>query len=117
MTRLLKKYPYRSVVMLAIILTVFFHQNIMAKTAVNTFEKPDFAYPKTVIKNAGQALKNAKDDNTRMLAAIQMVIADGQIDGTTPQRQLELLDSVGALMSPPYSNLMSLLEAQFLSDE
>lgn len=102
--------------MLAIILTVFFHQNIMAKTPVNTFEKPDFAYPKTVIKNAEQVLRNAKDDNTRMLAAIQMVIADGQIDGTKPQHQFALLDSVGALMSPPYSNLMSTLEAQFLSD-
>lgn len=102
--------------MVAILLTFFFNQNIIAKTTVNSFDKPDFAYPKTVIKNAEKVLKSAKDDNTRMLAAIQMVIADGQIDGTKPQRQYALLDSVDALMSPPYSNLMSILEALYLSD-
>lgn len=98
-------------------LLFFFLPSIGAekKKSDNTFEAPDFAFPKTVAANAAPELKKALRNNDGPLALqalIQTVIADNLISSDNAGRGARLIDSVAEKLPSPYSGLAYLLEAR-----
>lgn len=89
------------------------------KKAVNTFAKPDFAYPATVAANAEKAMEEAGkkgDAVQRMQAAVQIVLSRNSISrGNAPQMAL-MLDSLASVSATPYKELYLSLEAQLYSE-
>lgn len=84
-----------------------------------SFEKPDFAYPKSVLKEAESVLLEARRMNNPekiIQAAIQITISRNSISKDNADECIELLDSLSRNMEAPYRNIASLLEATLLQD-
>lgn len=86
---------------------------------VNSFASPDFAFPKTVEKNAAAKLDDAmknKDGLTALQAAIQLDVASGLIDGDSYKASLARFDSLANVLEAPYNSLALMLEATLYRD-
>lgn len=89
------------------------------KTRENSFMNPDFAFPKTVEKNAVMQLDVSlakKEYDNALLAAIQIDIANFLISETSMKESAERFDSLSKILPSPWSNLSLLLEAQIYSE-
>lgn len=90
-----------------------------AKKSVNTFNSPDFAFPKKVAANArpelAKALNNGKGDDA-LKALIQIVISENLISADNAGEGAVLIDSVAGKLSSPYSSLAYMLEARLYRD-
>lgn len=87
--------------------------------ATNSFATPDFAYPKTVDKNASAAYESALqkgDGATALLAAIQMCIAQNEIDKDSVEVSLRWFDDLSHCLPAPWSQLAMLLEAKLYAE-
>lgn len=88
-----------------------------AKT--NSFETPDFAYPKTVEKYAAAQMEKALksgDCVTALRAAIQTNIGRSLVSDDSYPRSLALYDSLSKVLPAPCSDLALLLEATLYRD-
>lgn len=86
---------------------------------VNTFNKPDFAFPKTVEMNARESLDKALqkgDCITALQAAIQIDIAGSLIDSERINSSISLIDSLANLFDSPYNSVALLLETRLYSE-
>lgn len=85
----------------------------------NTFDAPDFAFPRTVSKNAqtefDKAMKN-RDGIAALKAAIQLDVAESQISADTYAASIARFDSVARVLPAPWSNLSLMLEARLFSE-
>lgn len=85
----------------------------------NSFETPDFAYPKTVEKNAALQLEKALksgDGVMALRAAIQANIGRTLVSDDSYPRSLALYDSLSRVLPAPCSDLALLLEASLYRD-
>lgn len=76
---------------------------------------PDFAYPKTVIAEAEKKMREASLSGNGALcveAAVQIVIANGQISRESAPAMAQYLDSIAAGMPQPWQSVLYSLEAQ-----
>lgn len=87
---------------------------------VTSFDNPDFAFPRDVIKEASKVFEESMrsgDGERALKAAMQMDVADMRIShdsiGATIKRYQEVADKFGA----PWSNIACLLEAKALNKE
>ena len=79
-----------------------------------SFTSPDFAFPETVEKNAGERLREAlskKNGVEALQAGIQVVVARSLVSSSSFQQSVDMLDSVAGIMPQPYRSLFLLLEA------
>lgn len=84
------------------------------KSGTNTFQHPDFAYPRTVMANADVVLDGALKQNdylAALRAAMQKNVAVGQISTDSCQSQIALFEDLARKLPVPYSNLAVLMEA------
>lgn len=85
----------------------------------NSFASPDFAFPKTVEKNAAAKLDDAMKNNdglTALQAAIQLDVATGLVDGDSYAASLARFDSLANSLESPYNSLALMLEATLYRD-
>ena len=85
----------------------------------NTFAKPDFAFPKTVEKNALPKLEQAlarNDGEKAIKAAVQLTVARGLVSGDSYRQGLDLFSDLAARTKAPWSQLAMLLEARMYAD-
>ncbi|MDE6027200.1 MAG: hypothetical protein K2G23_03960 [Muribaculaceae bacterium] len=90
-----------------------------AKKNVSGFAEPDFAFPKTVTKDARAELDKAlraDDPGVALQALIQIVIADNLVSSDNAAQGGQLIDSVAVRLPDPYSGLAYLLEARLYRD-
>ena len=81
-------------------------------------QTPDFAFPKTVEKNAEAALSSAltaRKYPDALAEMMKVIIARELISKAYVSGAMSLCDSVGALMPQPYSGLADLIQASMLS--
>lgn len=86
------------------------------KTMPNTFANPDFAFPKDVKANAQSALRDALASGNSLdalRAAVQISVADNLVSRDSIAVSTALLANLSDQLPAPYSQLASLLEAQF----
>lgn len=79
-----------------------------------TFEKPDFAFPESVEKDAYPVFKKAlegKNSIVALKAAIQIAISRNLISTSSFNENVEMFDSLAKVLPNPYSSLAYLLEA------
>ena len=92
----------------------------VAKNKVeNTFAKPDFAFPKTVEKNALPKLEQAlarNDGEQALKAAIQLTIARGLVSGDSYRQGLDLFSDIASRTETPWRQLSMLLEARMYAE-
>lgn len=84
------------------------------KSGTNTFQHPDFAYPRTVMANADVVLDGALKQNdyvAALRAAMQKNVAVGQISTDSCQSQIALFEDLAKRLPAPYGNLAVLMEA------
>lgn len=82
---------------------------------VNTFNSPDFAFPKTVEKNADKVFNKAIADHDGLLAiksAIQLDIANSLISNENFISSANRFELIADKFDSPYSNIALLLEAE-----
>lgn len=80
----------------------------------SSFENPDFAFPKTVEKDAGEQLARALEERAgerALKAALQLIVARNEISASSFNNNVALLDTLAAELPQPYSALSTLLEA------
>ena len=81
----------------------------------NSFNAPDFAFPKDVAANAGKYLRSGSDlEKTR--AAMQITIADNLVEPSTVADRAAMLDSLANALPDPYRSLLFALEAKLYAD-
>lgn len=88
-------------------------------TKPSTSLSPDFAFPKTVEKNAGIQLDEAlkkQDGEGALRAAIQLNVASGLISADSYGESLSRYDTLARVLPSPWSNLALLLEARLYCD-
>lgn len=81
--------------------------------------EPDFAFPKTVEKNADIRLQNAlKNHNFEevLRSAIQLNVASGLVSAENYATSINRYDSLAQILPTPWSNLARLLEARLYCD-
>lgn len=79
---------------------------------------PDFAYPKTVAKDASATLAKAlksQDSSGALRALVNLIVAENLVDKENVTGLLEKTDSVSRLLPAPYSGFCLLLQADILS--
>lgn len=84
------------------------------KVQSNTFEHPDFAFPRDVISNAEKTLAKARtSDNGKeaVKAAIQLTIANNLISNDKAPEMAAMMDSLASSLPEPYSAVCYILEA------
>lgn len=118
MKSLVMKYFFNHIIWKTILLTAFllFIPDMAngKKSAANTFQHPDFAYPQTVMANADAALTAAFDKGdyvAALRAAMQKNVAIGQISTDSCASQIALFEKLAQKFPAPYSNLAVLMEA------
>ncbi len=95
---------------------------ISAKTTkgkANTFEAPDFAFPKTVEKNALAMLEKGLrtgDGPLTLRAAMQTAVSRNLVSSDSYGRNIALFDSLSRVLPAPYGSLALLLEARIYRD-
>lgn len=110
------------VVVLTAFLSFSINESVAAKKAVvsaNTFENPDFAFPRDVQNNATARLKSAlaKKNNIEALqAAVQISVSTNLVSRDSVQTAISLLSRLSNQLPAPYSSLSSLLEARLYRD-
>ena len=80
---------------------------------------PDFAYPKTVVKNSESSLKknlNTKNYVGALRSLIDLIVADNMISNENTLALLPRVDTIAKELPAPYSALTYLLEAQLYSE-
>lgn len=80
----------------------------------STFQKPDFAFPQTVEKDARAMLTKSMADGdglNAMLAAMQITVARNEVSNNAFKANVALIDSITPYISAPYNNLCRLLQA------
>lgn len=85
----------------------------------NTFENPDFAFPKTVIANADKALSNAlhNGNSTDMVkAVIQLTSAANALDRSQAPAAARRIDSIAALADRASAAILYSLEAELYAE-
>lgn len=85
----------------------------------NTFKTPDFAFPKTVEKNAEAVLGNALTQGRykdALIAVIQIIVARQNVSRDNVAGCLSLCDSIGRKLPQPYAGLADLIQARLLTD-
>ncbi len=83
-----------------------------------TFEKPDFAFPKSVEKRAKDELKRSlpsRPENA-VKALMQIVIAENSISVENFDNTMKLCDSVAKLLPTPYHQIVRSLQAEAYSE-
>lgn len=86
---------------------------------MNTFKKPDFAFPQTVSDNASVELDRAlkrSDGITALRAAMQIAVSRDLISRDNYKEGIALFSRLGTELQAPYNSLAKLLEAQFYKD-
>lgn len=83
--------------------------------ATNTFDKPDFAYPQTVIDHALPKLEGASPAD-KVKAALQITIAANAVTPSDAGIRAAMLDSLAATLPQPFASITYLLEAQLYAD-
>lgn len=92
---------------------------VNAKNVNNTFNTPDFAFPKTVEANARAMLDKALNtgDNVKALkAAMQIAVAENLVSNENYTDELKLFGELSEKLPAPYARLAILLQAQIYSD-
>lgn len=88
-------------------------------TVKNTYATPDFAFPKTVAKNAEAEYERARKSGNGLemiRAAIQLDLAAAQISADSFPVAIARFEDIASSAKAPYSNLALLLEARLYSD-
>lgn len=89
------------------------------KNMANTFSNPDFAFPKTVNKNASAELTDALEsgDGVKALqAAIQLDVSAALVDADTYRASISRFDSLSRVLPSPFNSLSLMLEAALYCD-
>lgn len=79
----------------------------------NSFENPDFAYPKTVFENAEKEMQAASErgDYVNVLkGAIQKTVVKDMISDDNVGEMAQMFDSLGMVLPVPYKNMAYLIE-------
>lgn len=104
------------ILLLALALPLFFMAaaKTPAKAPKNTFYKPDFAFPKTVEKNARAMLDRSlpSDPETAVKALIQIIVSQSAVSSDSFSRSMQLSDSVARLLPSPWKNVVRLLQSR-----
>lgn len=82
----------------------------------NTLQHPDFAFPKTVKEDSRKELENAlrnNDPEKTLRAFMNLAIASELISSESTVGLLHELDSIALTLSPPFSAVAYLIEADF----
>lgn len=85
----------------------------------SSFEKPDFAYPETVIKDAQKVLNKALKSGDEILivdAALQIVAAKEIISESSLVDSAEMIDSIAQTASPQLSAILYSIESSLYSN-
>lgn len=85
----------------------------------NLLSNPDFAYPKTVEKDAESVYKSALKSHkpvTAMRAAMQINIAQSSVNSDSVQGSLDRYEEIAIKFGEPYAALANLLSARLLLD-
>lgn len=85
----------------------------------NTFENPDFAFPKTVIANADKALSDAlRDGNSTSMvkAVIQLTSAANALDRSQAPSAARRIDSIAAIADRATAAILYSLEAELYAE-
>lgn len=85
----------------------------------SSFDKPDFAFPKTVEKNAAERYEKAlREGNPQeaLRAAMQLSVAGALVSADSFQETAARFSRLRSLLPTPYSNLAALLEARCYLD-
>lgn len=91
-----------------------------ARNSANTFAKPDFAYPQTVMGNAraeyAKAL-GAGDGLNAIRAAIQMTVASSEIDAdNNVNGNIARFDTLASSLASPWNAMALMCKAQLLNN-
>lgn len=105
-----------------VFLTVFLLSNLSgvakpAKTSKSSV--PDFAFPKTVVADADRELHIAlksKNPTATLRALMNLTVASSLISHENAPATLQLMDSVNALLQPPFVAVGYLVKASMLSE-
>jgi len=88
-------------------------KNTKTKSMKNSFEVPDFAFPRDVEANAEKALARATSEGNwsdAVRAVIQMTIARDMVSNDNALAQALMIDSLALKAPEPYRSLLYLLE-------
>lgn len=80
----------------------------------SSFNKPDFAFPRTVIKDARalMAATSSTSPVSKLRAATQLVIAENSISSDSVSERIAMLDSLTGQLTGSYKSLSQLLTAE-----
>jgi hypothetical protein len=85
----------------------------------NSFQHPDFAFPKTVKENASTTLASAEKSGNYenvVMALIQMTIAQAQISRDDTQSLIPEYERLAQRIPAPYSQILYSIEAELYSE-
>ncbi len=83
----------------------------------NTFENPDFAFPRDVMRNADKEYASAvnnKEWAKALQAAMQMCVSEQAVSSEAADSCVMIFDNVAKAMPQPYSALARLMQASVL---
>lgn len=115
------RFSFRVVIILFLSLIVCpFQFNAFAKaqrkgTAANTFESPDFAYPRKVIENALPVLERSKASGRNIdvvRALVQLTVAEDAISVSAMPRMAHTIDSLANNAEGAIASILRMLEAR-----
>lgn len=84
------------------------------KNTMNSFAKPDFAYPKTVDRNARAALEKgvkSADWESACLASVQILLAQSAVSQDSIGSSIAMIDSLAEKAPEPWRGMLLTLEA------
>ncbi len=90
-----------------------------SKTDQGSFDKPDFSFPKTVLKNARLVLdRSLKEDKPERAfkALLEICSAESKISTASADRCVSLIDSTANLLPAGWKSLAYMLEATLVGD-
>ncbi len=85
----------------------------------NSFDKPDFAFPQTVERNAQEKFDHALaqgDGLTALRAALQLNVASNLVSSDSYAASLARFETMANRLPAPWSNLSLLLEARLYQE-
>lgn len=85
----------------------------------NTFQTPDFAFPRDVDANARKALDSALaagNDLDALRAAVQISVATNAVSRDSVLTPIRIFDNLSRSLKAPYANLALILEARLYVD-